>query len=82
MTETMHAFGPFALFAAFTFVGVFWLIVAFPECKGRSMEAMDDLFNMPWYKVGRARVPLEMGYGLDRDIEKEKDETIETIESI
>jgi hypothetical protein len=54
MTQDMHSYGPFALFASFTFVGVLWVYLAFPECKGRPMEAMDSLFYMPWYKVGRA----------------------------
>ena len=54
MTQDMHAYGPLALFAAFTFVGVLWVYLAFPECKGRPMETMDSLFDVPWYKVGRA----------------------------
>lgn len=54
MTQDLHTYGPFALFAAFTFTGLIWVYLAFPECKGRSMETMDSLFTMPWYKVGRA----------------------------
>jgi len=56
MTITMHAYGPFALFAAFTFVGIIWVFLAFPECKGRSVENTASLFNLPWYKVGRHSV--------------------------
>ena len=53
----MHAYGPFALFTAFTFVATCWVFVAFPECKGRSMERADTLFSMPWYKIGFSEVP-------------------------
>ena len=56
MIESMHSYGPFALFAAFMFIGFIWVYVAFPECKGRSMESMDALFSMPWWKVGPASV--------------------------
>lgn len=57
MTLSMHSYGPFALFAAFTFVGTVWVFFAFPECKGRSMEGTDELFSLPWWKIGFARVP-------------------------
>ncbi|OJJ83768.1 uncharacterized protein ASPGLDRAFT_1491857 [Aspergillus glaucus CBS 516.65] len=57
MTLSMHAYGPFALFAAFTFVGTVWVFFAFPECKGRSMEGTDELFSLPWWRIGFARVP-------------------------
>lgn len=49
--------GPFALFEAFTFVGTVWVFFAFPECKGRSMEGTDELFSLPWWMIGFARVP-------------------------
>ncbi|KAH7047583.1 sugar transporter [Macrophomina phaseolina] len=55
MTVSMHAWGPFALFAAFTGVGVVWVWLAFPECKGRSMETMDQLFRRRWWEVGRCQ---------------------------
>lgn len=53
MTAAMHAWGPFALFAACTAAGVVWVYLAFPECKGRSMETMDQLFVRRWWQVGR-----------------------------
>lgn len=57
MTLSMHPYGPFALFAVFTFCGTVWVFFAFPECKGRSMEDADALFSLPWYKIGFAKVP-------------------------
>ncbi|KAF2137189.1 uncharacterized protein K452DRAFT_329317 [Aplosporella prunicola CBS 121167] len=54
MVEAMHPWGPFALFTAFTAVATVWVFLSFPECKGRSMESKDALFNLPWYKVGKS----------------------------
>lgn len=59
MTLSMHSYGPFALFAAFTFCGTVWVFFAFPECKRRSMENTDELFSMPWYKIGFSKVPMD-----------------------
>ena len=53
MVTAMHSYGPFALFTCCSFVAVIWVWFAFPECKGRSMESMDALFTLPWWKVGR-----------------------------
>jgi MFS transporter, SP family, sugar:H+ symporter len=52
MTSSMGAFGPFALFTAFMFVALIWIFLEFPECKGRSMETMDQLFDLPWWRMG------------------------------
>lgn len=57
MTQDMHAYGPFALFAAFTFCGIVWVFLAFPECRGRSMESTESLFLLPWYRIGSSAVP-------------------------
>ncbi|KAL6230321.1 hypothetical protein BDW75DRAFT_234484 [Aspergillus navahoensis] len=51
MTEGMHAWGPFALFTAFTACGTAWVYVAFPEGKGRSMKSAGTIFSLPWYRM-------------------------------
>ncbi|KAI9925259.1 hypothetical protein ASPWEDRAFT_120685 [Aspergillus wentii DTO 134E9] len=75
MTVDMHSYGPFALFAAFTFVATVWVFLAFPECKGRSMESTDALFRLPWYMIGFVPVPahgdVEDGRSVPEDLEKE-----------
>jgi len=81
MTISMHSYGPFALFAAFTFVGILWVYLAFPECKGRSVEKTVQLFNLPWYKVGRHSVRREaQPEAFDEDdvssIDKEKNDAV------
>ncbi|KAK9860813.1 hypothetical protein MYU51_006105 [Penicillium brevicompactum] len=70
MTADMHAWGPFALFTAFTFLATCWVFVAFPECKGRSMESADTLFSMPWYKIGFSKVPEVSEIPTSADLEK------------
>ena len=44
--------GTFWYFAAVTIVGGMWVWVSVPETAGRSLESMDRLFSLPWYKIG------------------------------
>ncbi|KAJ3501399.1 hypothetical protein NM208_g16944 [Fusarium decemcellulare] len=44
--------GTFWCFAAVTFVGGLWVWFSVPETSGRSLESMDHLFDLPWYKIG------------------------------
>ncbi|KAI1775820.1 putative MFS quinate transporter [Hypoxylon cercidicola] len=45
--------GTFWFFAAVTIVGGFWVWFFVPETGGRTLESMDRLFDLPWYKIGR-----------------------------
>jgi hypothetical protein len=45
--------GTFWFFAAVTIVGGVWVWFTIPETAGRSLESMDRLFALPWYKIGR-----------------------------
>lgn len=44
--------GTFWCFAAITIVGGAWVLVSVPETSGRSLESMDRLFDLSWYKIG------------------------------
>ncbi|PLN76254.1 general substrate transporter [Aspergillus taichungensis] len=44
--------GTFWCFAIVTIVGGLWVWVSVPETAGRSLESMDRLFSLPWYKIG------------------------------
>lgn len=44
--------GTFWCFAAVTFVGGIWVWFSVPETSGRSLESMDHLFELPWYRIG------------------------------
>ncbi|KAI6087683.1 putative MFS quinate transporter [Hypoxylon rubiginosum] len=45
--------GTFWFFAAVTILGGVWVWFFVPETGGRSLESMDRLFELPWYKIGR-----------------------------
>ncbi|EFQ36563.1 hypothetical protein CGRA01v4_13463 [Colletotrichum graminicola] len=44
--------GTFWSFAAITAIGGIWVVFSVPETAGRSLESMDRLFELPWYKIG------------------------------
>ncbi|KAK2594371.1 hypothetical protein QQS21_007931 [Conoideocrella luteorostrata] len=44
--------GTFWCFAAVTILGGAWVWLSVPETSGRSLESMDRLFDLPWYKIG------------------------------
>ncbi|KKY37780.1 putative quinate permease [Diaporthe ampelina] len=44
--------GTFWCFAAVTVLGGAWVWFFVPETAGRSLESMDRLFALPWYKIG------------------------------
>ncbi|KAI6372708.1 hypothetical protein MCOR25_003674 [Pyricularia grisea] len=45
--------GTFWTFAIITVLGGFWVWFFVPETAGRSLESMDRLFALPWYRIGR-----------------------------
>ncbi|KAB8211603.1 Sugar and other transporter [Aspergillus parasiticus SU-1] len=44
--------GTFWFFSAVTVIGWFWVLFTVPETAGRSLETIDRLFELPWYKIG------------------------------
>ena len=44
--------GTFWFFTAVTVIGGLWVLITIPESAGRSLESMDRLFELPWYKIG------------------------------
>ncbi|KAI2633583.1 putative MFS quinate transporter [Hypomontagnella submonticulosa] len=44
--------GTFWFFAAVTILGGIWVWFFVPETAGRSLESMNRLFELPWYKIG------------------------------
>lgn len=44
--------GTFWFFGAVTIVGGIWVWLSVPEPAGRTLENMDALFDLPWYKIG------------------------------
>lgn len=44
--------GTFWCFAAVTLLGGLWVWFFVPETGGRTLESMDRLFDLPWYRIG------------------------------
>ncbi len=53
MLLEMHKWGALLFFAVITAIGLVWVWFFLPELSGRSLESMEDIFNLPWYLVGR-----------------------------
>jgi hypothetical protein len=52
MLLTLNPSGTFWFFTVITIIGGVWAWFFIPETAGRSLEQMDALFRLPWYKIG------------------------------
>ena len=50
--EGLTPSGTFYFFAAISVIGAVWVWLCIPEAAGRSLESVDKLFDLPWYKIG------------------------------
>lgn len=69
--------GTFWFFTAMTVIGGVWAWFFIPETSGRSLESMDALFTLPWYKIGRygqrdAAISEQLAH--DREIQEKASE--------
>lgn len=53
MMLDMHNYGAFFFFVGVMLLGLFWCWFFIPEVSGRSLESMQEMFNLPWYQIGR-----------------------------
>ncbi|RGP63969.1 hypothetical protein FSPOR_8297 [Fusarium sporotrichioides] len=53
MLLSMSSAGFFFFCAAVCLLGLIWVWAFVPELAGRSLESTDELFSLPWYKIGR-----------------------------
>lgn len=53
MMIALQPYGAFYLFSGVLLIGLFWAWFFVPEVAGRSLESMDEIFNLPWYLIGR-----------------------------
>ncbi|OJJ06589.1 hypothetical protein ASPVEDRAFT_32881 [Aspergillus versicolor CBS 583.65] len=67
--------GTFWCFGAVTVLGGLWVLFSIPETAGRSLESMDALFQLRWYKIGlygnrdaETRDMVQEKMGEDRDM--------------
>jgi len=82
--------GTFWFFSAVTLLGLGFVWFFLPETAGKSLEGMDELFNLPWQLIGRKGAALTAGKGSvaeaiamgDREkvAEMERSEQVENVE--
>lgn len=63
LETAMKPEGTFFFFAAVTLLGLVWMWWFLPETAGKSLEAMDEMFNLPWYIIGRKGAAMTAGSG-------------------
>jgi len=75
----MSPMGTFWLFFVITALGLIWVWVTIPETAGLSLEQMDHLFSLPWYKIGlsgRKHAEVEMQFAREKELD-EKNEPVQ-----
>lgn len=55
--------GTMMFFSCVTAIGLAWVWFFLPETTGKSLESLDEIFNLPWYLVGRKGAELTRGSG-------------------
>lgn len=78
--------GTMLFFSIVTAIGLAWVWFFLPETTGKSLEAMDEMFNLPWYLIGRKGAEMTKGHGglsevLDVEGEKAVDVHLEKTEA-
>jgi hypothetical protein len=48
----LSPYGTFWFFTAITIIGGVWAWCFIPETAGLSLEQMDHLFTLPWWRIG------------------------------
>ena len=89
MLITITPGGTFFMGSAMLLMGLFWAWFFLPEISGRSLESMEELFDLPWYLIGRKGAQLcpdrsDIAQLKDNDIvdaESKEDDIVERTES-
>ena len=59
----MSTGGTMMFFSCVTAVGLTWAYFFLPETSGKSLEAMDQMFELPWHLIGRKGAQMTKGSG-------------------
>ena len=63
MFISMTTGGTMFFFAIVTLLGLIWAWFFLPELAGKSLEAVDRVFELPWYLIGRKGKELTIDQG-------------------
>jgi len=79
MMISMKHSGTFFFFFGIIIMGMFFCWFFIPEISGRSIEGMEELFELPWYLIGRKGKQLApdnsgINHIINDDDEKKRDE--------
>ncbi|KAF3043532.1 hypothetical protein E8E11_001349 [Didymella keratinophila] len=80
MFLSMTTGGTMMFFSVVTAIGFAWVWFFLPETSGRSLEALDEMFNLPWYLIGRKGAALTAGSGGLSEVLDQSGEKAATIE--
>ena len=80
MFLSMTTGGTMMFFSCVTAIGLIWVWFFLPETSGRSLEALDEMFNLPWYLIGRKGAALTAGSGGMSEILDHAGEKAATVE--
>lgn len=82
MFVSMTTGGTLLFFAIITFIGLVWTWFFLPELANKSLEAVDAVFALPWYQIGRKGKELTQNMGgAVESMEEEKDK-VERLEEV
>lgn len=73
MLLALNNYGAFYFFVGVMLISLFWAYFFVPEVAGRSLESMEDIFNLPWYLIGRKGPELCPDYSQINKIHYNKD---------
>ena len=77
--------GTMIFFSAITFLGLIWVWCCLPELSGKSLEAIDAVFELPWYLIGRRGKELTKNIGGAMEnlaVDKEKMDMVENVREV
>ena len=76
--EGLTPSGTFYFFGCVSIIGAVWVWLCVPEAAGRSLEGIDRLFDLPWYKIGlygrKVAEDYDREHADQESLEREKEE--------
>ena len=85
MFISMTTGGTMWFFSAVTLIGLAWAWFFLPELAGKSLEACDRVFDLPWYLIGRKgkEMTADQGGAVDNfGAEKAEEAMVEDVHQV